>query len=156
MKLWPFVLTSTAMILAFAGSAARAVTRKEFTPRDLQHLQTLKPEVRAHFETLLRKAYEIDPRARIDSSRRTVAEQDALYAQGRTKPGTIITNAHSCYSWHVQGRAIDIGGVPEDKLRLLAVWWKSIGGKWGGDFDGLDDPVHFEFHPGMRIEDECK
>ena len=24
---------------------------------------------------------------------RTVAEQDALYAQGRTKPGSIVTNA---------------------------------------------------------------
>ena len=40
---------------------------------------------------------------------RTVAEQDALYAQGRTKPGTKVTNAKgSTYSsMHQWGVAFD-------------------------------------------------
>ena len=40
---------------------------------------------------------------------RTVAEQDALYAQGRTKPGNIVTNAKgsSYSSQHQWGIAAD-------------------------------------------------
>ena len=43
---------------------------------------------------------------------RTYAEQDALYAQGRTVPGEIVTNAAAGYSWHNFGNAVDL--VPED------------------------------------------
>jgi peptidoglycan L-alanyl-D-glutamate endopeptidase CwlK len=43
---------------------------------------------------------------------RTYAEQDALYAQGRTSPGRIVTYASAGYSWHNFGLAADL--VPED------------------------------------------
>jgi hypothetical protein len=33
--------------------------------------------------------------------------------------------------------------------------WKGIGGKWGGDFPGFPDIGHFEFHPGLSVEDVC-
>ena len=39
---------------------------------------------------------------------RTFAEQDGLYAQGRTKPGSIVTNAKGGQSYHNYGLAIDI------------------------------------------------
>jgi len=39
---------------------------------------------------------------------RTFAEQDALYAQGRTKPGKIVTNAKGGQSYHNFGLACDI------------------------------------------------
>ncbi len=39
---------------------------------------------------------------------RTFAEQDALFAQGRTKPGKIVTNAKGGQSYHNYGLAIDI------------------------------------------------
>lgn len=38
---------------------------------------------------------------------RTVDEQNTLYAQGRTKPGPIVTNAKGGYSFHAYGLAID-------------------------------------------------
>lgn len=38
---------------------------------------------------------------------RTWAEQDALYAQGRTAPGKIVTNARGGESWHCFGFASD-------------------------------------------------
>lgn len=38
---------------------------------------------------------------------RTNAEQDALYAIGRTKPGKIVTNAKGGQSYHNYGLAID-------------------------------------------------
>jgi peptidoglycan L-alanyl-D-glutamate endopeptidase CwlK len=43
---------------------------------------------------------------------RTWAEQDALYAQGRTTPGAIVTHARGGFSWHNFGLAVDL--VPED------------------------------------------
>jgi peptidoglycan L-alanyl-D-glutamate endopeptidase CwlK len=39
---------------------------------------------------------------------RTNVEQDAFYAQGRTKPGIIVTHAKSGQSYHNYGLAVDI------------------------------------------------
>lgn len=46
---------------------------------------------------------------KIGETLRTVAEQDALYAQGRTEPGNIVTNApgYSYSSYHQWGTAFD-------------------------------------------------
>jgi peptidoglycan L-alanyl-D-glutamate endopeptidase CwlK len=46
---------------------------------------------------------------------RTWAEQDALYAQGRTKPGQIITKAPGGHSQHNFGLAVDL--CPDDVCR---------------------------------------
>lgn len=58
-------------------------------------------------------------------------------------------------SWHVCGRAIDLNLGTTAKLSdyaALGKQWVSMGGKWGGDFG---DPGHFEYHPGMVIENAC-
>jgi hypothetical protein len=34
----------------------------------------------------------------------------------------------------------------------LGAKWETMGGKWGGRFK---DPGHFEFHPGLTIEQVC-
>lgn len=45
---------------------------------------------------------------------RTVEEQDALYAQGRTTPGKIVTNAKGGQSWHNLGCAVDCAPLNPD------------------------------------------
>ena len=45
---------------------------------------------------------------------RRVADQDALFAQGRTTPGPIVTWATGYQSAHVYGYAVDL--VPEDVM----------------------------------------
>lgn len=83
---------------------------------------------------------------------RTAAEQDAFYAQGRTKPGNIVTNARgSTYSsQHQWGIAFDFyrndgKGLYNDsdgffyKVGNLA---KSIGLAWGGDWTSIKDKPH--------------
>lgn len=83
---------------------------------------------------------------------RTVAEQDALYAQGRTRPGSRVTNARgSTYSsQHQWGVAFDFyrndgRGAFYDadgfftKVGKLA---KSIGLGWGGDWKSPVDKPH--------------
>jgi peptidoglycan L-alanyl-D-glutamate endopeptidase CwlK len=44
---------------------------------------------------------------RVVQGLRTVSEQDALYAQGRTAPGEIVTNAPGLESYHCYGLAAD-------------------------------------------------
>ena len=81
---------------------------------------------------------------KIGETLRTVAEQDALYAQGRTKPGNIVTNApgSSYSSYHQWGTAFDIfrndgagaykeiGGI-FNRVGAIGV---SIGLEWGGNW----------------------
>lgn len=55
---------------------------------------------------------------RVVQGLRTFSEQNALYAQGRTAPGKIVTNAMAGHSWHNWGFAVDcIPGV-----RDVSVW----------------------------------
>lgn len=91
---------------------------------------------------------------------RTIAEQDALYAQGRTASGSIVTNAKgSTYSsQHQWGIAIDFyldmdvdgdGSKKDDAFnnstglfeRVGAIA-KSIGLGWGGDWTSIKDRPH--------------
>jgi len=79
--------------------------------------------------------------------------QDALYAQGRTVEGKIVTKAKAWESWHNYGLAVDI--VFKDKKGNWS-WangndWKGLGtvGKmftfeWGGDWKNFPDRPHFQ------------
>lgn len=99
----------------------------------------------------------------VRSGRRTCAEQNALYAQGRAEGGDVVTHASGCRSWHVTGRAIDAnvllpsGSVStnEADYAYAGALWKRQGGVWGGDFPGFWDGGHFELHPGLSIADVC-
>lgn len=83
---------------------------------------------------------------------RTIAEQDALYAQGRTRPGAIVTNARgSTYSsQHQWGIAVDfyrndgVGAYNETGNFFVRVGSlaKSIGLGWGGDWKSPVDKPH--------------
>ena len=51
----------------------------------------------------------------VTCTRRTLAEQAALYAQGRTTPGRIVTNAQPGQSAHNYGCAIDVVPIVNGK-----------------------------------------
>lgn len=82
---------------------------------------------------------------------RSVQEQDELYAQGRTKPGSIITNApgSSYSSQHQWGIAFDFyknvaGHAYDDDtfFSRVAALAKGIGLAWGGDWTSFVDRPH--------------
>lgn len=85
---------------------------------------------------------------------RTVSEQDALYAKGRTAPGSIVTNAKgSTYSsMHQWGVAFDFyrndgKGAYNDNDGFFAkvgALGKSTGLEWGGDWTSPVDKPHFQ------------
>lgn len=85
---------------------------------------------------------------------RTVAEQDALYAKGRTTSGSIVTNAKgsSYSSMHQWGVAFDFyrndgTGAYNDSdgfFTNVGRIGKSIGLEWGGDWTSIKDKPHFQ------------
>ncbi len=96
---------------------------------------------------------------RVTNGFRSVAEQDGLHAQGRTRPGPIVTNARGGSSWHNYGVAADIAfnnanGQPSwpntanwTRYGQIAV---SHGLEWGGNWHGIQDRPHIEYHPGLQ------
>ena len=99
---------------------------------------------------------------RVTQSYRTLEEQAALYAQGRTAPGPIVTHAPPGYSFHNFGRAFDVcqmGATPYPDPDTTAgrAWWEMLGTigehcglEWGGRWKHPDRP-HFEHHGGSTL-----
>ena len=92
---------------------------------------------------------------------RSKAEQDELYAQGRTKPGNIVTNApgSSYSSMHQWGVAFDffknIKGHEYDDtsfFREVGAIGKSLGLEWGGDWTSPVDMPHLQLDLEMILE----
>jgi hypothetical protein len=100
---------------------------------------------------------------KVRSARRTCGQQGALYAQGRSAPGDVVTKARGCLSWHVWGLAADLDPVDpsgrktgrEADYAAAGAIWTALGGKWGGSFRGFPDIGHFEWHPGIKIAEVC-
>jgi peptidoglycan L-alanyl-D-glutamate endopeptidase CwlK len=116
------------------------------------------PMVREKVREFLNKAEKQGIKLRITSSLRTYAEQDELYAQGRTKAGSIVTNAKGGQSNHNFGTAIDVVPIVNGQLDWNSKDWakigeigKSVGFAWGGDWKGLVDKPHFEMQFGNTL-----
>ena len=62
-------------------------------PRSEKCVQTLNPKVQVLARRLIEEATAQGIHVKIICGSRTRAEQDAIYAQGRTKPGPIVTKA---------------------------------------------------------------
>ena len=98
---------------------------------------------------------------RITQGLRTFAEQDALYQQGRTKPGKKVTNAQAGRSVHNYGFAVDICLIIDGKTASwdtakdwdndkVADWYECVkilakhGWEWGGNWKTFKDLPHFD------------
>lgn len=129
----------------------------------------LHPKIRMEVAELIDKAEEKLPGVaiRVVQGLRTFAEQDALYAKGRTAPGPRVTNSKGGQSYHNYGLAIDFAlmydkdnnGTYEslswDTLKDFdkdgeADWMEVVdifeqaGYVWGGRFTSIKDNPHLE------------
>ena len=87
----------------------------------------------------------------ITETYRSVKEQDALYAKGRTKDGKIVTNAKGkgYKSHHQWGIAFDFcknvkGHEYDDSayFKKVSKYAKRLGLAWGGDWKSIKDVPH--------------
>lgn len=123
----------------------------------------LHPELRRRWEVSAReyaRRYSSLPQPFLTQTYRSSDEQDALYAQGRTKPGKVVTNARGGQSLHNYRLAFDIafkdarGRIVWDvpHFRRFAAIAKANGLAWGGDWRSFKDYPHFD-PPGYTWRD---
>jgi peptidoglycan L-alanyl-D-glutamate endopeptidase CwlK len=122
-------------------------------------LAGLLPEVRPLARALVQKAAAHGINLRIISGLRTYAEQDALYAQGRTAPGDKVTNARGGYSNHNFGIAFDVGVFEgskylgdSPKYKAAGVLGTELGLEWGGNWKSIVDQPHYQLRPAWAAE----
>ena len=123
-------------------------------------LEDLLPPVRERVERMIAacKAEGID--LLVTSTYRDNASQDALYAQGRTAPGRIVTNARAGQSYHNYRCAVDVVPIRNGK----AIWnakdpvWQRIGAlgkaaglEWAGDWKRFREFPHFQYTGGLTL-----
>lgn len=121
-------------------------------------IATLLPPLHNPARELVWQAAQQGIQIRIISGTRTYAEQQALYDQGRTRPGKIVTNAKPGSSWHNHGVAFDIGVFRDGSYieespayRTVGQIGKSLGFEWGGDFQSIVDEPHFQMTNGKSL-----
>jgi len=122
-------------------------------------IATLLPEVQPMARALVQKAAAAGISIRIISGLRTYAEQDALYAQGRTAPGNVVTNARGGYSNHNFGIAFDIGVFEGNrylgdspKYKAVGVLGMDLGLEWGGSWKTIVDQPHYQLRPSWAAD----
>lgn len=122
--------------------------------RSERNVATLLPEVRAYARELARRARTVGVDIEIISGARTYAEQDLLYAQGRTMRGAIVTNVKGGESSHNFGIAFDVGVFEGEQYLLESPKYKVVGAlgielglSWGGNWTSIHDEPHFELRP---------
>ena len=123
-----------------------------------EKIKTLHPQLRNKAREFLNKAERQGIMLRVTSAFRTYEQQDKLYAQGRTTSGSIVTNARGGYSNHNFGTAFDVVQIINGKADYDNADWdkigqigKSIGFKWGGDWQSFIDKPHFEMTFGNSL-----
>jgi peptidoglycan L-alanyl-D-glutamate endopeptidase CwlK len=129
----------------------------------LKRIEKLHPKLREEALTIYKEiCQKLQGRAmcRFTYTLRTMSEQNALYAQGRTIKGPIVTNAKAGQSYHNYGLAVDIALILDGKTASwndredfdgdkVADWmecvkvFKDHGWEWGGDWKFKDRP-HFQ------------
>jgi|688.fasta_scaffold212981_2 hypothetical protein len=134
------------------------LTEKVWDAISESRIETLHPSIRNAVRSFINEAQKQGIKLRITSGFRTFAEQDALYAQGRTKSGSIVTNAKGGFSNHNFGLAFDVVPIVNGKADWNSKDWnkigqigKSFGFTWGGDWKNLVDKPHFEMMFGNSL-----
>ncbi|ENH96451.1 peptidoglycan L-alanyl-D-glutamate endopeptidase CwlK [Gracilibacillus halophilus YIM-C55.5] len=130
----------------------------------------LHPKVGQATEKLIKQSEDIGISIIITDGLRSVEEQNAIYEQGRSQEGKIVTYAKGGESYHNYGLAVDFALEPSDGQ---VIWdteydgnsngqsdWmevvdiaKSLGFSWGGDFSRFKDYPHLQMDFGLSIRE---
>lgn len=121
----------------------------------------LLPRTRVKWEKLSSECKSVGIDLILTSTYRDKESQDALYAQGRSKPGPRVTNVPGNYSFHQHRVAFDVVPIITGK----AIWddqvlWARIGAigslcglEWGGYWERWKDKPHFQDTAAFSIDD---
>lgn len=136
--------------------------------RSAKNVATLHPKVQQVFKNWIAEcqilAKSLNYEYKAISGNRTWEEQAKIYAQGRTAPGKIVTNAKPGFSNHNYGIAVDMGVFKDGKYldgskpseseafhRKAAEIAEKYNIEWGGSWKSFKDYPHFEYRTGKTI-----
>jgi len=129
-------------------------------PRSEKNLATLEPTTAKLVRELLRRLQSEGLNFKVTSGTRTFAEQTALYNQGRSTKGDIVTKAKAGQSWHNFGVAADLtlfdksgkrpkwDGAEYDRMGAIA---QELGLEWGGSWRKFKDRPHVQRPLGITL-----
>ncbi|RWZ58141.1 M15 family peptidase [Halobacillus fulvus] len=130
----------------------------------------LHPVVEERRDRLVQLAEEKGIDLVITEGHRSEERQDALYEQGRSNDGRVVTNARAGESYHNYGLAIDFalrtengevvwdmnrdgnGNGESDWMEVVAIA-KDLGFEWGGDWSNFKDYPHLQMDFGLSIRE---
>jgi peptidoglycan L-alanyl-D-glutamate endopeptidase CwlK len=143
-----------ALVSPSVGGVAPALAISKVDDRSEKNIATLLPQVQPLARALVQKAAANGITIKVISGLRTFAEQDALFAKGRTAPGPKVTNAPGGFSNHNFGIAFDIGVFSGNtyqsespKYKAVGVLGTDMGLEWGGNWTSIVDQPHFQLRP---------
>lgn len=123
-------------------------------------IKDLHPSVAAKVVAFVASCKSVGIDILITSTLRDMESQAALYAQGRTAPGKIVTNAKAGQSFHNYGLAFDFVPIVNGK----AAWndtklftrcgeiAESVGLEWAGRWKSFKELAHCQA-PGLKLAD---
>ncbi|HEX8709517.1 MAG TPA: peptidoglycan-binding protein [Pyrinomonadaceae bacterium] len=123
------------------------------TPASENRLKKVHPELASRVRTAIANLAQGGIQVEVVQGLRTFAEQDALYAQGRTKPGQIVTRARGGQSNHNYGLAVDVvpytdgkpnWNAPNSVWVLIGTEAEKLGLQWGGSWKKFIDRPHIQ------------
>ncbi|QWU14472.1 peptidoglycan L-alanyl-D-glutamate endopeptidase CwlK [Paenibacillus sophorae] len=147
------------------------LTLEQVISKNESMFKNLNPAIEFAARKLIEKSFNRGVLIKIVQGYRTKQEQDDLYAQGRTKQGTIVTKVKGGMSYHNYGIAIDFAILINDGKDVswnceadfdndkMADWMevveeaKKLGFLWGGDWRNFKDRPHFEMPFGLDEKD---
>lgn len=116
-----------------------------------RNLMDLRADVRVNVGILLDLCRSQEMAVLITQTKRDNEYQAYLYAQGRTRPGSIITNSKTT-TFHGAGLAVDFcqnirGAEYADAafFQNVAIIAKAMGFSWGGDWKSFPDFPHLQW-----------
>ena len=131
-------------------------------------MEDLSPVAHAKLADFVDSATKVGIDVLITCTYRTIAEQDAIYAQGRSVPGHIITNARGGDSFHNYRCAIDVvvmrsgkplwsvfapDGTMEPEWQKLGELAAAQGVEWAGTWEHFKEYAHFQYTGGLSLAD---
>jgi peptidoglycan LD-endopeptidase CwlK len=128
--------------------------------RSERNIKTLNPKVQGLARKLIETATAQGIHVKVISGHRTYAEQNDLYAQGRTKPGPIVTKAKGGQSNHNFATAFDVGIFSADGKKYIeesnaydevGKIGEALGLEWGGRWTKMVDEPHFQYVEGRSM-----
>ena len=124
-------------------------------------LEDLHPTVQEMAQSFINKCAEQGIDVLITSTFRDIESQNALYAQGRTTPGSIVTKAKGGQSFHNFKVAFDFVPLMNGK----AMWndtatfekcgaiGESCGLEWAGRWKNFKELAHLQYTAGLSLRD---